>query len=422
MDLWSAPWDALPCHRAEGLAASVTIHVAAFALLTAVPPGAPIVADSGDVAVTYVAALPEASASEAAAQAAPLVEESEPPPDFLEIDGLDLDGIEVDIEKIRRQRDTLFPFVTVRLSFLDEARERLSSRPDAFVNPFRGERRSLKYPPLVLSDTERRRLVDRAWSRRTRWQSFSEIAGLLRKHDPHSGDAAALVRSHLDANLLQPYFDSTTRDPRFWVMLGLAADHTSLIGFVGEFVREHPSSRTTTELLFMLDEFTQASRDAMLMLLSSDPWATLQVTRGVDEDAFALADSVYRHYRDWARREGLQQTNAIRARFDDVRIGILQTIIATADGGYGISDAKYLLGLIQWDRNDVDGAMKWWRDLSPDQRGGYREVSSAIARVLGRPDGSSAAAISSILGAEYRRWLTFSRARLDQFGYSFDTF
>jgi hypothetical protein len=206
------------------------------------------------------------------------------------------------------------------------------------------------------------------------------------------------------------------------VMLGLAADHRRLIEFVGSFVRQNPSSRTTTELLFMLDEFAQASRDAMLMLLSSDPGATLQVTRRVDEDAFALADAVYRQYRDWARREGLQQTNAIRARFDDVRIGILRTIIATADAGYGIGDAKYLLGLIQWDRNDVDGALKWWRDLAPDQRDAYREVSSAIARELGRTDGSSVAAISGILGAEYRRWLTFSRARLDRFGYSFDTF
>jgi hypothetical protein len=422
MQLWSAPWDGLPCHRAEGLAASVTIHVAVLALLTAVPPGTPIVADSGDVAVTAVAALPDASTSDTTTEADSLVEEAEPPPDFLEIDGLDLDGIEVDIEKIRRQRDTLFPFVTARLPFLDEARERLSARPDAFVNPLKGERRSSKYPPLELSDAERQQVVDRAWSRRTRWQSFSEIAGLLRKHDPHTGDAAGLVRSHLDANLLQPYFDSDARDPRFWVMLGLAADHTSLIGFVGEFVREHPSSRTTTELLFMLDEFAQASRDAMLMLLSSDPGATLQVTRRVDEDAFALADAVYRQYRDWARREGLQQTNAIRARFDDVRTGILRTIIATADAGYGIADAKYLLGLIQWDRNDVDGALKWWRDLAPDQRDAYREVSSAIARELGRTDGSSVAAISGILGAEYRRWLTFSRARLDRFGYSFDTF
>ena len=421
MHLWSAPWDALPSHRAEGLAASVTIHLAVIALLTAVPPGTPAVARSG-IQVTYLAASPAAGTSETGAESDLPVEEAEPPPEFVETDGLDLDGIEVDIEKIRRHREELFPFVTGRLPFLDEVRARVGARPDALITTFAGERRSSKYPPLRLSDAERQRLVDRAWSRRTRWQSFSEIAGLLRKHDPYAGDAAALVRNHLDANLLQPYFDSDTRDPRFWVMLGLAADHASLIEFIGGFIREHPSSRTTTELLFMLDELAQGSRDAMLMLLSSEPWATLQVTRRVDEDAFALANSVYRHYRDWARLEGLEQTNAIRARFDDVRAEILRTIIATADGGYGITDAKYLLGLIRWDRNDVAGALEWWRDLSRDQRDAYREVSSAITQELDRPGGGSVAALNAILGAEYRRWLTFSRARLDRFGYSFDIF
>ena len=91
-------------------------------------------------------------------------------------------------------------------------------------------------------------------------------------------------------------------------------DGNTFLDFVGAFVREHPSRRVTTELLFMLDELAQASRDALLMLLSSDPHAVLGDTLEADADAFLLAESLYRQYGDWTRREGLRHTDAIRAR------------------------------------------------------------------------------------------------------------
>ncbi|MNC88795.1 hypothetical protein D3C83_46540 [compost metagenome] len=70
----------------------------------------------------------------------------------------------------------------------------------------------------------------------------------------------------------------------------------------------------------------------------------------------------------------------------------------------------------------MPGALRWWRDLQPDGRDAYRQSAAAVAREITRPGGASAAAISGILGAEYRRWLTFSEERLERFGYDFDTF
>jgi hypothetical protein len=420
MYLFSAPRDALPVHRSAGLAASLTLHFTAFALIAAIPPVAAPIAER-QIAVVGVPASAVAGDIAPSDDAGPWVEEQIPPADAFNPTQLQLDRIAVDVGKIVRHRDALFPFVTARLPFLDAVADR-DVRPDELINPFGRERAASPYPPLILSPAERERIVDRAWSRRTRWDSFREIAALLRKHDPSLGDAAGLVRSHVDQNLLQPYFDAATRDPRYWVMLGLAADHAPFIDFIASYMREHPSSRTTIELLFMLDEFAQASRDTMLMLLASDPAVVLQDTFEADRDAFDFAQSLYRQYRDWARREGLHDTDTIRARFDDIRIGILRTIIASAPDGYGASDARYLIGLIEWDRNDIQGALRWWRGLAVDGRDAYREATSAVTRELTRPGGGTVAAISSVLGAEYRRWLTFSAARLEQFGYGFDTF
>ena len=419
MELFSASWDALPAHRPLGLASSLTIHVTAFALIATIPPAGPQLRPD-DIVIAHVPATAVTGVLGRGEQG-PLVEEQGPPADTFETPAVQLDSIAVDIGKIIHRRNTLFPFVTSPLPFLEPVAAR-KARPDQLVNPFGRERTTSQDPPLTLSVAERQRIVDRAWSRRTRWDSFREIAALLQKHDPSLGDAAGLVRSHVDQNLLQPYFDGSTRDPRYWVMLGLAADHAPFIDFIASFVREHPTTRTTTELLFMLDEFAQASRDTLLMLLASDPAVVLQDTFEADREAFDFAQSLYRQYRDWARSEGLHDTEAIRARFDDVRIGILRTIIATAPDGYGASDARYLLGLIEWDRNEVQGALRSWRGLAADGRDAYGEATAAVTRELTRPGGATAAAISRVLGAEYRRWLTFSAARLEQFGYAFDTF
>ena len=415
----------IPCHRAEGLGASLTLHLA-FALLLASVPPSPGGGPAPTLAVTFV------SESELASSAAPASEGGAPPIVETPAGGPDAGGtiaefplslpdFAFDISKVS-EADDLFPFLTDPLTFLDEAREKFSPAPDRLFNPFGRERTASTHPPLEASDADLRRLVDRAWSRRDRWSNFAEIAGLLTTHDPQDGSAYLLMRQYLDDNLLQPYYDSASRDPRFWVMLGLAADHRPLVDFVGSVVRRHPSSRTTTELLFMLDEFAQASRDTLLMLLSTDPKSQLDETRDASIPAFEVAVRLHRRYDTAARDRGLRDTKSVRNHFDDVRLRILKTILATTPDGYGAADARFLAGRILWDQNTVPAALDWWRDLEPDGRNAYREAAGAIAEELRFRDGGTSAAISRILGAEYRRWLTFSQERLQQFGYEFDTF
>jgi hypothetical protein len=93
-----------------------------------------------------------------------------------------------------------------------------------------------------------------------------------------------------ERNLLQPYVDSAAPDPRFWVMLGLATDHIDVIEFVGRYTRQHPSSRTTTELLFLLDELAEANRGAFDLLLRTDV-ASLTGTAASSPEDVQLASS-----------------------------------------------------------------------------------------------------------------------------------
>lgn len=425
--LLAKPWDAVPSHRAGGLTASATVHTAlllVFVALPATPGDTPAATPTlASITVEAVESPFEATPDDTQDRQSPNDGSTSGRPVPLEDDGgFELDGLNVDLMKIVRQFDVLFPFVTESMRFLDDVRLGREGRPDQLVNPFGRERRPQDLKPLRLGDDEYDRLVNGAWSRRVRWQSFSEIAALLGKYDPDRGDAPSLVRSHLDHNLLQPYFDTDTRDPRYWVMLGLAADHEPFIRFVTSFAREHPSSRTTTELLFMLDEFAQGSRDAMLMLLDTDPETLLAGTRAADDEAFALAQLIDRRYRGWVQANGLDRGDAVRRRFDDVRLKILDAILASTPDGYGAGDARFLIGRIYWERRERARALDVWRHIEPDERDAYEEASTAITRELALADGPRSARISSILGAEYRRWLTYSAKRLGEFGYTFDTF
>lgn len=419
--LWIAPAAPLPSHRREGFSASAVLHLIAAAGLMLAPATPPMQARS--VALTYVTSDAIASPTDAPDPVPPdrpgIREETVEGPALAP--PLEVAGLELDIDKVRQQRNALFPFVTAALPFLGVIMDRYEPGPERLVNPFGRERRASNLPLLALSAEQMQATIDRAWSRRERWQNFTEIAALLSAHDPHDGDAAALMRGYLEQNLLQPYFDATTRDPRFWVMLRLAADHSRLIEFAGTFAAAHPSSRTTTELLFMLDEFAQASRDAMLMLLSTSPLVDLELTRKADREAYALAVSIHEHYRQWAAREGLDRSDTLRARFDDVRLRILRAIIASTPEGYGAGDARYLMGRILWDRNDKAGAYRVWSEITPDARDSYRAASSAIARELAIGD-VPAVNIIGILGLEYRRWITFSSERLARFGFGVDSF
>lgn len=365
------------------------------------------------------------------------VVEAAPPPPVLVRTGPELDtvdaspsaparfkasGFTFDTSRIREHRNILFPFLTGELTFLDELRQGAETDRRRLRNPLggRGRQRGAT-KPLVMSAAAREALLDRVWSRRDRWKSLEPIADLASRYDGDEGDLPAVVRGHVERNLLQPYVESLPADPRFWVVLGLAADHVDVVEFVGRYARQHPSSRTTTELLFLLDELAQASANAWDILMDTSV-DSLTLTQGSSAANLALARQLQRGYQQWAREHAADAPQALDARNDAMRLAILTTIIETSPAGYGAADARFMAGRLLWDRNDLAGAVRMWRGMGDDERRTYADVRAAIRRAI-HPDGRvDVVAIVGALAAERSRWLRESGERLARFGYTPATF
>jgi hypothetical protein len=365
------------------------------------------------------------------------VVEAAPPPPVLVRTGPELDtvdaspsaparfkaeGFTFDTSNIRAHRNILFPFLTGTLAFLDELRQGAEADRRRLHVPLGGrgrQRGSAK--PLVMSAAARDALIDRAWSRRERWKSLQPIADLTARYDGHEGDLPAVVRGHVERNLLQPYVESLPADPRFWVVLGLASDHVEVVEFVGRYARQHPSSRTTMELLFLLDELAQASSSAWDILMDTHV-DSLTLTQASSAANLALAQQLQRGYQQWAREHAADAPEALDARYDAMRVAILTTIIETSPAGYGAADARFLIGRLLWDRNDIAGAVRMWRAMGHDERQTYAEVRAAIRHAL--PPGGEVDIVEIVgaLGAERSRWLRESTDRLARFGYTPHTF
>lgn len=349
-------------------------------------------------------------------------DDQQPPGERVELGReLVLDEFRFSIEKIRARRHALFPFLTTGIGFLEGVTQRMRTDRDRMTSPLPGAGDRSR-PPLVMTEPDVQRVVDNAWSRRDRWKKFSEMARLIQAHDSNRGEVPALLHTYLDQNLLQPYEDARTRDAKFWVMMELVSDHVDFIDFIRSFARSHPSSRTTTELLFLLDELVQGSQDSLLMLLSTTPETELTDTLAADREAYALAAGIIANYRAWLIANRIDSPRALIARYDGLRLRILSTILASTPDGYRGSDARFLIGEIYFNQSDVPAAMRSWRGITPDEDDSYLEAYSAILKVAEAPGLGSVAEIHRILGGERRRWLEFSRSRLRQFGYEFNTF
>jgi hypothetical protein len=413
--------DVVPSHRSCGLAAALALHavVIGWLLFAARPPL--LVTSTSDpltttIDIEYVAAAPPPPVRFSSEP----VFEADNPAARAAADETPSASFPFDLRRIAAQRNNLFPFLTATLTFLDElehVHERESAR---LLSPLPGVARTREHPPLRLSAPALQTIVDGAWSRRRRWPSLAKIVELTRAHDPDVGDLPALMRRYVTHNVLQPYVDGESRDARFWVTLGLSADHADVIEFIGAYVRQHPSSRTTTELLFLLDQLTQASRDALLMLLATDPAADLTRTKSASDVAYELAASLHSAYGAWLRQHQLDSVRAVAKHFDDLRLRILGTIVDTSPDGYGAADARFLAGQLSFNRQDVGGAVQWWKDMTPDERDSYAEARGEIMRAIG-PDGTANnVEVHRILGGERLRWLDTATARLRRFGYTAD--
>lgn len=404
--------------RTGGLAASLLLHAAALAFLMALGPA--VVTDSfgdegdGEPGVEIVQ-VPRDLLLPAPAE----TEESAGPDAGVE--PLVVDDLTFDVEKIRRRRYALFPFLAADLQFLEPLVERVRADRATLTNPL-GSAPDPDRPPLTIDAAEVQRIVDGAWARRDRWRKFAETVRLLDGHDPDVGQAPDLVHAYLDQNLLQPYDDTQTKDGKYWVMMELASDHVDFIDFIRRFARTNPSSRSTVELLFLLEELAEASKDSLLTLLTTTPSADLLATFAVDRGAFTLAAGIDEHYRRLLAGRGITSPLALIDHYVTLRMRILRAILDAAPGGYRNGDARYLIGRMLFERNELAAALETWSAIVPDETDNYYGVYSAIRHAIATEGDLAVVAIAGALGGERQRWLEFSRERLRAFGYRFDTF
>lgn len=130
------------------------------------------------------------------------------------------------------------------------------------------------------------------------------------------GGPAALA-SQTPVSLLPSTLDEVARpaSPPTHDRLDVPSGTGSTIDFIGSITRyasAHPSTKATTELLFMLDEMVQGSRDTLVALLEIDADRDLWWTRVKNEDAQDLVLILQRHYRAQLERRGMPRRKVWR--------------------------------------------------------------------------------------------------------------
>jgi len=335
-----------------------------------------------------------------------------------------LPGFTFDFSKVVKRAKVLFPFLTgmpllerVTAPARDRSRNRL---PNPLAQAPPDEHR----PPLTIGGAAMQSVIDKSWSRRDRWRLFNPVAALANTHNPNQGHLPALLGAYVAQNGLQPYIDTSTRDPRLWVELGLAADHADFIDFVSRFAIRNPSTRATTELLFLLDKLAQGSLDALITLVDTDPAAELRWTQRANAEAFNAIVTIRTHFRELLDRKKLLSAEALKAHYDGVRIAVLETIVLTTPRGYRAGDARFLIGSIYWKQGKVASARRVWRqiEVAPDDNYAIAATEIVAAMRAAEERGIDQRRVNRILEYEHGRWVSFSFDRLWQFGYRFDTF
>jgi hypothetical protein len=350
----------------------------------------------------------------------------EPPPAFerKEDEGvaaaeLVLAGFTFNMDKIARRRSRLFPLIRedVAVDALARVAEDFARQP--LRNPLvrAGAR---KGPALSLSAEAVQRVVDRAWSRSERWDAFREIGALVDRFDPDDETLALILRRYVDENLLQPFEEVSTPDPRLWVELTVAADFDEFLDFIAAYVRMNSGTKAATELLFLLDELVQANQDALVTLLRRTP-EDLQLTRTANPEAFELVTAIRKASQEAVAVAGLSSATDVAGRYDSVRLMVLSTILATTPDGYRADDARYLAGEIHWRAGRPDEAVRVWRQMNPDLQDTYQVAAMRVQDAIASTPPNQVR-VTQALRDQNGRWWVFSSARLRQFGYRPDRY
>lgn len=425
-----------PDRRADAIGAGGSIFIHAAIVLIAIWPFAALLTSSN----------PAGAANAAAEKPAPkpdIIELIPVPPEAIARKdandgfppnlGLDLDdntphdaAFSYKIGKIVDRASTLYPFLTQTLKLESQ---KTSSRLGKSVT-YRFESDRPPRTPLHLTESELQTIIDKAWSRRHRWDPFQPIAKLAEAHEANDGQLPLLLREYVEQNGLQLYADNDTRDGRLWVQLGLAADHLDFINFITQYTRDNVGTKASIELLFLLEKLAEASLDALVTLMDIDRHRDLGWTMRTHRFAYAAIATLQEHYKTRLAQMRLTSRDDLTAHYDRVRLTILQTILDGTPDGYRAADARFLMGAILWKRGQVVDAEKIWRAMqvdTSDPGDSYAEAATRILtelRMWDAPQNGNADAqrIDRILSAEQGLWLVRSYERLRKFGYRFNTF
>ena len=340
-------------------------------------------------ALALLAAMSPFSAHSTATQAAPAaikavlvapVEDSEHPglqpdagprwpPGIHPSGSLRIGTLRINLARLVERASMLFPTIVPGLAVDAMFPEDLPPDAVRLTNP--SARRAIVphrvLPPLTLGGTGVQALIDRTWSRHDRWKNFAAIRAAVETHDGNEGDAPRVLFEYSQQNALQPFADSARPDARVWAQIGLAADHTDFVGFIRTYIAAHPNTKSSTELLFLLDQIVQADCDALALFVAPDTDGKLWWTKAAQPDAYAVET---RAAEEWSAAD------------------------AANAPVYGSFLAR------------IDGILRAGR-VAP--------VSAAVSPSVHH-------AIDRILDDVEVRWLMTSSTRLRKFGYTYDSY
>jgi hypothetical protein len=423
---------------------SLTLHVCAVLLWTFSSPPPPKAASTqaGKALAVFDATPPEDTTYPGLNPLEPFGDWTLPGGD--QPSTLSIGTFSFDVRKIADHAEVLFPFLTPGVSLEHFTLIPQLHAQEHLGNPFASALDTSKPRktgrPLVLSEAAVQATVDKAWSRHDRWQTFQPIKTLAGVYSADEGSLSNVFQAYRDQNAFQPFADTTIRDPRVWTELEIAADHVSFIGFIRQYVSEHPSTKAATELLFLLDRMAEASRNMLRTVLDTQPALQLDWTHEKNRDAYDLFEKIREFYIRQLARRNLTSADDITAYFDKVRLAILTGILRNTPGGYRANDARFLIGTIYWREHDRVDALASWREITHEMPrdttgentdsyvAAYTEVLRAIANRSDvttdalKNDAALTSDIARILDAEHGRWIVFSYQRLRKFGFEFDSY
>jgi hypothetical protein len=345
--------------------------------------------------------------------------------EVLQVDVADLAGVtdqtfDFDVEKIISRGGSLFPFTRGDV-LQQQIPTRLQKENDVLSTSAFAVVSSINRPPLELTRDQLQELLDKSWSRRRRWDAFKPIAEIASDHDPEVGDLPLLLRGYVEQNSLQPFTASWYPEGKLWALLSIAADHADFVEYISRFIAQHPSSRSSTELLFLLDNVVQANLEALITLVRTDPLTDLHWTQAANPRAMEALSALHLYHQTALGRRGFWRVDALKMTYDTVRVKVLLHLIRNTPRGYRSNDALFLLGEIYWRQGKFGDAAGSWQKMVPHPTDTHFAASLEIRQALthGTADRDR---ITAALDRNKDRWIDASFVRLKRFGYRFNTF